>query len=66
MRTVLQPGRLKCVQGIGWWLEEANIAQVSMNLGDLEVTPMHVAFEECVKDANVSRNNLDDIKALST
>ncbi|EDO45893.1 predicted protein [Nematostella vectensis] len=46
-----QPGRLKCVQGIGWWLEEANLAQLSLNLVDYEVTPMHVAFEECVKDA---------------
>ncbi|XP_071944017.1 formimidoyltransferase-cyclodeaminase-like [Antedon mediterranea] len=46
-----QPGRLEHVQGIGWWLDEANLAQVSMNLTDQDVTPMHVAFEECLKDA---------------
>jgi glutamate formiminotransferase/formiminotetrahydrofolate cyclodeaminase len=34
------------VQGIGWWLNEANIAQISMNLTDMDLTPMHVAFEE--------------------
>ena len=39
---------------MGWWLQEANIAQVSMNLGDLESTPMHIAFEEVVRDAKVS------------
>ncbi|XP_022080075.1 formimidoyltransferase-cyclodeaminase-like [Acanthaster planci] len=46
-----KPGRLKSVQGIGWWLAEANLAQVSLNLLDFEVTPLHQAFEECVKDA---------------
>ena len=39
---ILTPG----VQGIGWWLEEANIAQISLNLTDMDLTPMHVAFEE--------------------
>jgi glutamate formiminotransferase/formiminotetrahydrofolate cyclodeaminase len=34
------------VQGIGWWLEEANIAQISLNLTDMDLTPMHVAYEE--------------------
>ncbi|XP_038076531.1 formimidoyltransferase-cyclodeaminase-like [Patiria miniata] len=46
-----QPGRLKSVQGIGWWLAEANLAQVSLNLLDFEVSTMHQVFEECVKDA---------------
>ena len=46
-----QPGRLKACQGIGWWLEEANIAQISVNLTDMDVTPMHVAYEEAKKDA---------------
>jgi hypothetical protein len=34
------------VQGIGWWLEEANIAQISLNLTDMDLTPMHIAYEE--------------------
>lgn len=46
-----QPGRLKGVQGIGWWLGEHNIAQISFNLTDMDLTPMHVAFEEAKKDA---------------
>lgn len=46
-----QPGRLQACQGIGWWLEEANIAQISLNLTDTDVTPMHVAYEEAKKDA---------------
>ena len=43
-----QPGRLQAVQGIGWWLAEHNIAQLSLNLTDMDQTPMHVAFEEVV------------------
>lgn len=46
-----QPGRLKKVQGIGWYLKECNMAQVSLNLLDYEVTPLHVVFEEIKKDA---------------
>lgn len=46
-----EPGRLQAVQAIGWWLEEANIAQVSTNLADHDVTPIHVAYEEVCKDA---------------
>merc|ERR1719204_344828 len=50
-RGVDQPGRLKACQGIGWWLGEQNIAQISINLTDMDVTPMHVAYEEAKKDA---------------
>ncbi|KAF0295901.1 Formimidoyltransferase-cyclodeaminase [Amphibalanus amphitrite] len=38
-------------QAIGWYLDEADIAQVSINLTDYQVTPLHVAFEECKTDA---------------
>lgn len=44
-------GRLKAVQGIGWWLDEAQIAQISLNLTDHDVTPIHTAYEEAKKDA---------------
>ena len=47
-----EPGRLKAVQGIGWWLEERNIAQVSVNITDMDVTPMHTAYEEVKSDAD--------------
>lgn len=46
-----QPGRLKAVKAIGWWVEEHGLAQVSMNLDDYTVTPPHVAFEACVEEA---------------
>ncbi|KAM6162804.1 formimidoyltransferase-cyclodeaminase [Erethizon dorsatum] len=46
-----QPGRLKKVQGIGWYLEEKNLAQVSMNLLDFEVTGLHMVYEETCKEA---------------
>ena len=41
------------MKALGWYLEEQDLAQVSMNLTDYEVTPLHVAFEECSKDAKV-------------
>lgn len=31
---------------MGWWLDESNIAQVSINLTDHDVTPIHIAYEE--------------------
>ncbi|MDB4903493.1 MAG: glutamate formimidoyltransferase [Mucilaginibacter sp.] len=44
------PGSLKAVKAIGWYIEEYGIAQISMNLTNIEVTPMHVAFDEvCTK-----------------
>ncbi|KAI0227493.1 Formimidoyltransferase-cyclodeaminase [Lamellibrachia satsuma] len=46
-----QPGRLKEVQALGWYLEEANLAQVSVNIMDFEVTPIHIVYEEVCKDA---------------
>ena len=38
---------------MGWYLDEANLAQVSLNLLDYHQASMHTAFEECVKDAKV-------------
>ncbi|XP_074658822.1 formimidoyltransferase-cyclodeaminase-like isoform X2 [Tubulanus polymorphus] len=46
-----QPGSFKNVQAIGWWLEEAELAQVSANITDFDVTPIHEVFEACVEDA---------------
>ncbi|MCA8944438.1 MAG: glutamate formimidoyltransferase [Planctomycetes bacterium] len=48
------PGSLKCVKGIGWFIEEYGVAQISMNLTDISVTPIHVAFDE-VSDKAESR-----------
>ncbi len=48
---VVQPGTLKAVKAIGWFIKEYGIAQVSINLTNINITPMHVAFDECVKSA---------------
>ena len=50
-RSEDSPGRLKAVKGIGWYVNEYNMAQVSMNLDNYKITPPHIAFEECAKDA---------------
>ncbi len=50
-RTVWIPGSLKCCKAIGWFIEEYGIAQISINLTNISVTPVHVAFDECVKKA---------------
>lgn len=42
---VWEPGLLKSVKGIGWFIEEYGIAQISMNLTDITVTPLHKAFD---------------------
>jgi glutamate formiminotransferase/formiminotetrahydrofolate cyclodeaminase len=49
---VREPGMLKHVKAIGWYVEEYGMAQVSMNLTDLEETPLHAAFEACVESAS--------------
>lgn len=46
-----QPGSLKSVKAIGWYIEEYGIAQLSMNLTNIEVTPVHIAFDEVCKKA---------------
>ncbi len=45
------PGKLKAVKGIGWFIEEYGIAQISYNLTNINITSMHVAFDETVKSA---------------
>ncbi len=45
------PGMLKNVKAIGWYVEEYGIAQVSMNLTNIEETPLHVAFDACATAA---------------
>jgi glutamate formiminotransferase/formiminotetrahydrofolate cyclodeaminase len=46
------PGVLKHVKAIGWFVKEYGIAQVSMNLTNIEETPLHVAFDACVEAAS--------------
>lgn len=46
-----QPGLFKEVKAIGWWVEEYNMAQVSINLTNYKVTPPHIVFEEIKRQA---------------
>ena len=46
------PGMLKHVKAIGWYVEEYGMAQVSMNLTNIEETPLHAAFDACHESAN--------------
>jgi glutamate formiminotransferase/formiminotetrahydrofolate cyclodeaminase len=50
-QPVVIPGTLKCVKAIGWYIAEYGIAQISINLTNISVTPVHVAFDECCKKA---------------
>jgi glutamate formiminotransferase / formiminotetrahydrofolate cyclodeaminase len=45
------PGALKACKAIGWFIEEYGIAQVSVNLTNISITPVHIAFEEASKSA---------------
>ena len=49
--SVMIPGTLKSTKAIGWYIEEYGIAQVSMNITDINVTPLHVAFDEVCRCA---------------
>ncbi len=46
------PGKLKGVKAIGWFIEEYDVAQVSINITQFRETPLHIVFEECCNSAN--------------
>jgi glutamate formiminotransferase/formiminotetrahydrofolate cyclodeaminase len=46
-----QPGKFNEVKGMGWWVDEYNTAQISVNLTNYTITPPHILFEECRKIA---------------
>jgi glutamate formiminotransferase/formiminotetrahydrofolate cyclodeaminase len=50
---VMIPGSLKSVKAIGWYIKEYGIAQISMNLTNISVTPVHIAFDEVCRKADV-------------
>lgn len=45
------PGSLKSVKAIGWYIDEYGIAQISINLTNIAITPVHIAFDEVCKKA---------------
>ncbi|HOT88235.1 MAG TPA: glutamate formimidoyltransferase [Bacteroidales bacterium] len=48
---VMIPGSLKACKAIGWFIEEYGVAQISINLTNISITPVHIAFEEACKKA---------------
>ena len=50
--TIMKPGTLKACKAIGWFIEEYGIAQVSMNMTNLSITPLHAAFDEVCRAAD--------------
>lgn len=50
-KKVNQPGTLKSVKAIGWYIEEYGVAQISMNLTNINITPVHIAFDEVCNKA---------------
>ena len=47
-----EAGMCKAVKAIGWYVEEYGVAQVSMNITDIGITPLHIAFDACVTSAH--------------
>lgn len=50
-KMITVPGSLKSVKAIGWFIEEYGIAQISINLTNINITPVHIAFDEVCKKA---------------
>lgn len=50
-KDIWEPGTLKGCKAIGWYIDKYGIAQVSMNITDIDVTPLHVAFDEVCRAA---------------
>ncbi|MFK7907702.1 MAG: glutamate formimidoyltransferase [Chitinophagales bacterium] len=46
-----EPGACKAVKAIGWYIEEYAQCQISMNLTNISITPLHIAFDEVCKSA---------------
>lgn len=51
-KEISVPGTLKSVKAIGWYIEEYGIAQISMNLTNISITPVHIAFDEVCRKAD--------------
>ena len=50
-KKIMRPGTLKATKAIGWYIEEYGIAQVSMNITNIGITPLHKAFDEVCRCA---------------
>jgi glutamate formiminotransferase/formiminotetrahydrofolate cyclodeaminase len=69
---MVKPGSLKNVKAIGWFIEEYGIAQISINLTNINITPVHIAFDEVCKKGRCKRDTgyrfrvswVDPLKAM--
>jgi glutamate formiminotransferase/formiminotetrahydrofolate cyclodeaminase len=50
-KTMMEPGRFKDVKAVGWYIEDYGIAQVSINFTNYRTSPVHLVFDEAVKEA---------------
>ncbi len=50
-KTVMVPGKFKYVKAVGWYIEDYGCAQISINLTNYKISPLHLVFEEAVKEA---------------
>ncbi len=48
---IMIPGSLKSVKAIGWYIDEYGVAQISINLTNINITPVHIAFDETCRKA---------------
>lgn len=49
--SVKIPGKLKEIKGIGWYIEEYGVAQISVNLTNYKITPLYILFDTCIEEA---------------
>jgi glutamate formiminotransferase/formiminotetrahydrofolate cyclodeaminase len=50
-KTVMVPGKFKHVKAVGWYIEDYGVAQISINFTNYKITPVHIVFDEAVKEA---------------
>ncbi len=50
-KTVMVPGKFKHIRAVGWYIEDYGIAQISINFTNYKITPVHVVFDEAIKEA---------------
>ena len=61
---IMKPGTLKACKAIGWFIEEYGIAQVSMNMTNLSITPLHAAFDEVCRAADARGVRVTDAEIV--
>lgn len=50
-KAIMVPGKFKAVKAVGWYIEDYDIAQVSINFTNYKISPPHIVFDEAIKEA---------------